>query len=204
MWLTIAPGPTRPVHLIAEARSLEGNLHNRRAFGPRVGCSSWHRATASRRENDNVADRASIRSQVRPGRSLPLPDVVLAPGGGRKAILQICSQPLARGGAQRILVKKALDVSRSRAKPEAGIGKREAGRARRGRPYESLKPAPSKDIDFASPTPGSWDMPSLTHTPSTNDFDLEASRRRYPTCITLQGLQTEEECRPGAEGEKVA
>lgn len=46
-------------------------------------------------------------------------------------------------------------------------------------------------------------MPSLTHTPSTNDFDLEASRRRYPTCITLQGLQTEEECRPGAEGEKV-
>ena len=143
------PDPACPVHPTAEARSLEGNLHNRRAFGSRVGCSSWHRATASRRENDNVADRASIRSQVRPGRSLPLPDVVLAPGGGRKAILQICSQPLARGGAQRILVRKALDVSRSKAKPQAGIGKREAGRARRGRPYESLKPAPSKDIDFA-------------------------------------------------------
>jgi hypothetical protein len=42
-------------------------------------------------------------------------------------------------------------------------------------------------------------MPSLTHTPSTNDFDLEASRRRYPTQITLYGLQTEKECEEGEQ-----
>ena len=81
---------------------MEGNLHNRRAFGSRVGCSSWHRATASRRENDNVASGAFRWSQGTE-RSLPFLSS-LTVGGGRKTTSRYTGSPVARGGAETILL----------------------------------------------------------------------------------------------------